>query len=104
MPPPDLTIRPLSLGEVIDRAVALTRRHFRVLFPLMILVQVPALLLYRWHTAGLLEMRQAGAHTIAQDEASSAVFGMPRAAIETGAVDRVLPLEEIPRALQELVG
>ena len=56
MAPPDLTIRPLSLGEVIDWAVALTRRHFRVLFPLMILVQVPALLLYRWHAAGLMEM------------------------------------------------
>ncbi|HEU4382031.1 MAG TPA: hypothetical protein VFR85_00910 [Anaeromyxobacteraceae bacterium] len=56
MAPPDLTIRPLSLGEVIDWAVALTRRHFRVLFPLMILVQVPALLLYRWQTAGLMAM------------------------------------------------
>src|SRR5574342_621846 len=56
MAPPDLTIRPLRLGEVIDWAVALTRRHFRVLFPLMILVQVPALLLYRWHAAGLMEM------------------------------------------------
>ncbi len=56
MAPPDLTIRPLSLGEIIDWAVALTRRHFRVLFPLMLLVQVPALLLYRWNTAGLVEM------------------------------------------------
>ncbi len=53
---------------------------------------------------GLKALKRAGGHTIAQDEASSAVFGMPRAAIETGAVDRVLPLEEIPRALQELVG
>ncbi len=53
---------------------------------------------------GLSAVRRAGGHTIAQDEASSAVFGMPRAAIEAGAVDRVLPLEEIPRALQELVG
>ncbi len=52
---------------------------------------------------GLRALKRAGGHTIAQDEASSAVFGMPRAAIETGAVDRVLPLEEIPRALQELV-
>lgn len=53
---------------------------------------------------GLKAIRKAGGHTIAQDETSSAVFGMPRAAIEIGAVDRVLPLEEIPRALQELVG
>ncbi|HYQ81310.1 MAG TPA: hypothetical protein VEP68_07405 [Anaeromyxobacteraceae bacterium] len=68
MAAPDLTIRPLRLGEVIDWAVALTRRHFRVLFPLMILVQVPALLLYRWHTAGLLEMLESlgrGARTVA---------------------------------------
>ena len=56
MAPPDLTIRPLSLGEVIDWAVTLTRRHFRVLFPLMVLVQAPALLLYRWNAAGLVEM------------------------------------------------
>jgi two-component system chemotaxis response regulator CheB len=53
---------------------------------------------------GLKAIKQAGGSTIAQDEASSAVFGMPRAAIETGAVDRVLPLEEIPRMLLELVG
>ncbi|HEY6105145.1 MAG TPA: hypothetical protein VIV59_04135, partial [Anaeromyxobacteraceae bacterium] len=58
MAPPDLTLRPLSLGEVIDWAVALTRRHFRVLFPLMVLVQVPALLLYRWHVTGLTQMLQ----------------------------------------------
>src|SRR5512143_51824 len=54
MAPPDLTIRPLALGELIDWAVALTRRHFRVLFPLMLLVQVPALLLYRWYAAGMM--------------------------------------------------
>jgi two-component system, chemotaxis family, protein-glutamate methylesterase/glutaminase len=53
---------------------------------------------------GLRALKKAGGHTIAQDEASSAVFGMPRAAIETGAVDRVLPLDEIPRALAELTG
>lgn len=52
---------------------------------------------------GMKALKEAGAHTIAQDEATSAVFGMPRAAIELGAVDRVLPLEEIPRALLEVV-
>jgi two-component system chemotaxis response regulator CheB len=52
---------------------------------------------------GMKALKDAGAHTIAQDEASSAVFGMPRAAIELGAVDRVLALEEIPKALLEVV-
>ncbi len=44
---------------------------------------------------GLLEMKEAGAHTIAQDEASSTVFGMPREAIKIGAADMVKNIEEI---------
>lgn len=44
---------------------------------------------------GLLAMAQAGAATIAQDEASCVVFGMPRAAIALGAAQEVLPLEQI---------
>ena len=44
---------------------------------------------------GLLEMKEAGAYTIAQDEATSVVFGMPAEAIKRGAVDKVLPLESI---------
>jgi two-component system, chemotaxis family, protein-glutamate methylesterase/glutaminase len=44
---------------------------------------------------GLLAMKQAGAHTIAQDEESCVVFGMPKEAIKLGAVDKVLPLTEI---------
>jgi two-component system chemotaxis response regulator CheB len=44
---------------------------------------------------GLLEMKQAGAATVAQDEATSVVFGMPKEAIALGAVDRVLPLERM---------
>ncbi|MEA1672037.1 chemotaxis response regulator protein-glutamate methylesterase [Nitrospirillum sp. BR 11163] len=44
---------------------------------------------------GLLEMKGAGAHTIAQDEATSVVFGMPREAIALGAADRVLPLDQL---------
>ncbi len=51
---------------------------------------------------GLKAIKDAGGPTVAQDEATSAVFGMPRAAIELGAVDRVLPLDDIPRALVEL--
>jgi two-component system, chemotaxis family, protein-glutamate methylesterase/glutaminase len=44
---------------------------------------------------GMLEMKQSGAYTIAQDEATSAVFGMPHAAIKEGAVDKILPLQQI---------
>jgi two-component system chemotaxis response regulator CheB len=49
--------------------------------------------------AGLLNMRQSGAHTIAQDEASSIVFGMPKEAIERGAAEKVVPLPEIAQTL-----
>lgn len=45
---------------------------------------------------GLLEMREAGARTVAQDEASCVVFGMPKEAIKLGGADRVLPLHAIP--------
>ncbi|MDY0201581.1 MAG: chemotaxis response regulator protein-glutamate methylesterase [Tenuifilaceae bacterium] len=44
---------------------------------------------------GLLEMKEAGARTIAQDEKSCVVFGMPKEAIKLGGVDKVLPLDEI---------
>jgi two-component system chemotaxis response regulator CheB len=44
---------------------------------------------------GMLELQQAGAYTIAQDEASCVVFGMPAEAIKLGGVDAVLPLEKI---------
>jgi two-component system chemotaxis response regulator CheB len=45
---------------------------------------------------GLLEMRQAGAQTVAQDEATCVVFGMPKEAIALGAADKVMPLDLIP--------
>jgi two-component system, chemotaxis family, protein-glutamate methylesterase/glutaminase len=44
---------------------------------------------------GMLEMKQAGAFTIAQDEATCIVFGMPKEAIKKGAVDKVVPLNNI---------
>jgi two-component system chemotaxis response regulator CheB len=50
---------------------------------------------------GMLEMKQAGAATMAQDEASCVVFGMPGAAIKLGAIDRVLPLERIAPAVMK---
>jgi two-component system chemotaxis response regulator CheB len=47
----------------------------------------------------MLTMKQAGAFTIAQDEASCVVFGMPKEAIKLGGVDKILPLSEIPAAI-----
>jgi two-component system chemotaxis response regulator CheB len=48
---------------------------------------------------GMLEMKDAGALTIAQDEKSCIVFGMPREAIKRGAVETVLPLDSIAAAI-----
>ncbi len=48
---------------------------------------------------GLLEMREAGAATLAQDESSCVVFGMPREAIARGAVDEVVGLDRLPAAI-----
>jgi two-component system chemotaxis response regulator CheB len=54
--------------------------------------------------AGLRAVATAGGHTIAQDEATSAVYGMPRAAVETGAVDRVVPAGRVATAVGEHLG
>ena len=48
---------------------------------------------------GLLAMHEKGAYTLAQDEETSVVFGMPREAIKLGAVDDVLPIQQIPQAI-----
>lgn len=48
---------------------------------------------------GMKEMHDAGARTIAQDEASCVVFGMPKEAVKLGATDQVLPLDQIPAAI-----
>lgn len=50
---------------------------------------------------GLKELHDLGARTLAQDEATCVVYGMPKEAVKLGAVDRVLPLGEIP---QEIIG
>jgi two-component system chemotaxis response regulator CheB len=52
---------------------------------------------------GLKEMQEAGARTIAQDEASSVVWGMPGSAVRLGAADHVVSLRMIPSRLLELV-
>jgi two-component system chemotaxis response regulator CheB len=49
--------------------------------------------------AGLLAIRQRGGRTLAQDAATSVVYGMPREAMLLGAAQRVLPLPEIGPAL-----
>ena len=51
---------------------------------------------------GLLEMKAAGAHTIAQNEATCVVFGMPRVAIEIGAVDKVVALEQVAAEIRRV--
>jgi len=53
--------------------------------------------------AGMLEMKKAGAHTIAQDEKSSVVFGMPKEAIDIGAVNQIVPLKDISNAIIKAV-
>ncbi|MDT4958085.1 MAG: two-component system, chemotaxis family, protein-glutamate methylesterase/glutaminase [Pseudonocardiales bacterium] len=52
---------------------------------------------------GLLAIHQQGGHTLAQDEESSAVFGMPRAAARLGAVTELLPLDKIAAGIQRAV-
>ncbi|HOK61227.1 MAG TPA: chemotaxis protein CheB, partial [Tenuifilum sp.] len=44
---------------------------------------------------GLLEMKEAGAYTIAQDEKSCVVYGMPREAVKLDAASTILPLQDI---------
>ena len=48
---------------------------------------------------GLLEMKQAGGFTIAQDEATCVVYGMPKTAVELGAIDRIMPLDKIAETI-----
>ncbi len=52
---------------------------------------------------GLLEMKQAGASTIAQDERSCVVFGMPKEAIKLGAADKIVPLDQVAQEIIRMV-
>ncbi|MBU1172608.1 MAG: chemotaxis response regulator protein-glutamate methylesterase [Proteobacteria bacterium] len=52
---------------------------------------------------GMLHMKQAGAKTIAQDEQSCVVFGMPKEAIKTGAVDKVVPLIKVAQTALNMI-
>jgi len=53
---------------------------------------------------GLLKMKQAGAKTIAQDEKSCVVFGMPKEAIKMGAADKVVPLDRVADEIVKSIG
>lgn len=52
---------------------------------------------------GMLKMHEAGAKTIAQNEASCVVFGMPKEAIAMGGVDKVMPLDEISQGILDMI-
>jgi two-component system chemotaxis response regulator CheB len=52
---------------------------------------------------GLMSMRKAGAKTIGQDEQSSVVYGMPKAAFDLGAVEKQVPLSKIPRTVCDMI-
>lgn len=52
---------------------------------------------------GLLEMKEAGANTVAQDEKSCVVFGMPKEAILLNAVDKVISLDSVPAEIMRYV-
>ena len=52
---------------------------------------------------GIREMKEAGAATIAQDEATSAVYGMPQRAAETGCVDAILPIDDIANGILDTI-
>jgi two-component system chemotaxis response regulator CheB len=53
---------------------------------------------------GVRHVKRAGGTTVAQDEATSVVYGMPKAAFQTGCVDRVEPVDRIPQAVAEMIG
>jgi len=53
--------------------------------------------------AGLLQMKEAGARTIAQNEASCVVFGMPKEAIKLGAVEKVINIRSVAKTALDMI-
>jgi two-component system chemotaxis response regulator CheB len=53
-------------------------------------------------SSGLLKMKESGAQTLAQDEKSSVVFGMPREAIRLGGANKIVSLDDMPREILNL--
>ena len=53
---------------------------------------------------GMLALKESGAHTISQDEATCVVYGMPKEAVKLGGVNEVVPLPTIPRAIFNVLG
>nr|WP_268807656.1 CheB methylesterase domain-containing protein [Tissierella praeacuta] len=53
---------------------------------------------------GIVKMRQSGSYTIAQDESTSVVYGMPKSAIATNCVDIILPIDKIASKIIDKVG
>ena len=52
---------------------------------------------------GLVSMREAGARTVAQDEATSVVFGMPKVAFERGGTDKLIPLHKVASEVMSML-
>ena len=52
---------------------------------------------------GILKIREKGGYTLAQDEETSVVYGMNRVAVQMGAIDRIVPLHEIPMAIVKML-
>jgi two-component system, chemotaxis family, protein-glutamate methylesterase/glutaminase len=53
---------------------------------------------------GMRLLHDAGAKTIAQDESTSVVYGMPHMAVEKGGVDKIVPLQDIARNMMDYLG
>jgi two-component system chemotaxis response regulator CheB len=112
MAPPDrhLVLRQGKLRLTSDPERHSCRPSVDVLFESLALESAPdcaAFLLTgmgRDGAQGLLAIRQRGGTTVAQDEASSVVYGMPREAVLIGAAGRILPLQQIAPALVKLSG